>query len=171
MSMTNEATRRFRRHARIAALVLLAGAVGGTRAARADGTAAATPPAQAEAKGNAKPADKGSVKEHIKQLGKEVSDPGTLQRIKAHEQDAEKRVERARDRQRKDHGRARPSDAVDLAKSVDKPEGGAPAKVDPTSTGGAKKKAEGAATSTSTSAAPPPAPPAPPPTPAATKKP
>jgi len=78
-----------------------------------------------------------SVKENVKQLGREVTAPGALQRIKAHEQEFEKKVERTRDRQRKDHGAARPSDAVDLAKSLDKPEGGgAPAKAD------AKKKAE-----------------------------
>jgi ribosomal protein S11 len=156
MSNINQGKRRFFLRSSVAALILVGAGTVGMRAARAQGSAAATPPAQSEAKGTAKSDDKSSVKEHIKQLGKEVSDPGTLQRIKAHEQEAEKRVERIRDRQRKDHGRARPNDAVDLAKSVDKPEGGAPAKADRTSSGAPKKKGEGA---------PPPAPP----TPAATK--
>ncbi len=138
----------------VATLILVGAPTIGTHAAHAQGAAAATPPAQSEAKGTAKSPDPSSVKEHIKQLGKEVSDPGTLQRIKAHEQDAEKKVERVRDRQRKDHGRARPNDAVDLAKSVDKPEGGSPAKADRTSTGAPKKKGEGTGTA-------PPAPPAP----------
>lgn len=133
----------------VATLILIGAAAIGMRTARAQGAASATPPAQSEAKGTAKAADPTSVKEHIKQLGKEASDPGTLQRIKAHEQEAEKKVERVRDRQRKDHGRARPNDAVDLAKSVDKSEGGSPAKADRASTGAPKKKGEG------TGAAPP----------------
>jgi len=92
---------------------------------RADDTA------KSSAQPNGKSKEATSVKDNIKELGRQVSDPGTLQRIKAHEQDFEKKVERQRDRQRKDHGRARPGDAVDLAKSLDKPEGaGAPAKAD-----------------------------------------
>jgi hypothetical protein len=153
MSNIKQGTPGFCLRTSVATLILFGAATIGTRAAHAQG-AAATPPAQSEAKGTAKSADKSSVKDHIKQLGKEVSDPGTLQRIKGHEQEAEKKVERIRDRQRKDHGRARPDDAVDLAKSVDKPEGGSPAKADRTSTGTPKKKGEG------TGAAPP-APPAP----------
>jgi len=152
MSSINQGMRRFFLRTSVATLILVGAATPGMRPARAQGAAAATPPAQAETKGTAKAADPTSVKEHIKQLGKEVSDPGTLQRIKAHEQQAEKKVERIRDRQRKDHGRARPEDAVDLAKGVDKPEGGSPAKVDRTSTGAPKKKSEG------TPGAPPPAP-------------
>lgn len=149
MSTIKEGTPRFFLRTSVATLILVGAATIGMRATRAQGTASATPPAQSEAKGTAKSADPTSVKEHIKQLGKEASDPGTLQRIKAHEQDAEKKVERIRDRQRKDHGRARPNDAVDLAKSVDKPEGGSPAKADRSSTGAPKKKGEG------TGAAPP----------------
>ena len=156
MSSINQGTRRFFLRTSVATLIVVGAAIPGMRAARAQGAAAATPPAQSEAKGTAKSAGPTSVKEHIKQLGKEASDPGTLQRIKAHEQEAEKKVERIRDRQRKDHGRARPEDAVDLAKSVDKPEGGSPAKVDRAASGAPKKKSEGTAT-------------APPPAPAATK--
>jgi hypothetical protein len=102
-----------------------------------------------------KAGDKDSVGEHVKKLGREVKDPGTLQRIKGHEQDLEKRVERKRDSQRKDHGAARPGDAVDLAKSLDKTGGAGDAQVKPDS----KKKVEAV-----------PAAPSPPP-PAATSKP
>src|SRR5882672_6713319 len=79
-----------------------------------------------------KSGDQGSVGDNVKQLGKEVSDPSTLDRIKAHEQELEKKVKRKRASQRKAHGEARPDDAVDLAKSLDKPaaSGGAPAKTD-----------------------------------------
>src|SRR5437870_3034619 len=85
-----------------------------------------------DSKADPKAGDQGSVKDNVKQLGKEVSDPKTLDRIKAHEQELEKKVQRKRASQRKDHGEARPSDAVDLAKSLDKPapSGGAPAKAD-----------------------------------------
>lgn len=145
MSTINQGTRQFCLRTSVATLILVGAATVGMRAVHAQG-AAATPPAQSEAKGTAKSADPtSSVKEHIKQLGKEASDPGTLQRIKAHEQEAEKKVERIRDRQRKEHGRARPEDAVDLAKSVDKPEGGSAAKADRTATGAPKKKGEGTA--------------------------
>ncbi len=154
MSNINQVTRAFWLRTSVATLIVIGLATIGMRAAHAQGAPATPPPAQSEAKGTAKSTDQSSVKEHIKQLGKEASDPGTLQRIKAHEQDAEKRVERVRDRQRKDHGRARPNDAVNLAKSVDKPEGGSPAKADRTSTGTPKKKDEGTGTA-------PPAPPAP----------
>jgi hypothetical protein len=73
----------------------------------------------------AQAADAGSVKENVKELAREVSDPSTLDRIKAHEQALEKKVKNKRERQRKDHGTARPDDAVDLAKSLDKPDQGA----------------------------------------------
>jgi hypothetical protein len=102
---------------------------------RADDTA------KSSAQPNGKSKEATSVKENIKELGRQVSDPGTLQRIKAHEQELEKKVERQRDRQRKDHGRARPSDAVDLAKSLDKPEGAKTEAKTEAKTDG-KKKAE-----------------------------
>ena len=85
--------------------------------------------------GAARAADAGTVKDNVKELAREVSDPGTLQRIKGHEQALEKKVKNKRERQRKDHGSPRPSDAVDLAKSLDKPDEGpgatATAKPDP----------------------------------------
>ena len=134
------------------------------KGARADVSAAPGAPAKAEAKAEAKapPAagEKRTVKDNVKQLGNEVSDPSTLQRIKAHEQDLEKKVENKRARQRKDHGAARPSDAVDLAKSLDKPAGAGtmtPAKTIETKPS-TKSKVE---------AAPPPAPPSPAPAKAA----
>jgi len=74
--------------------------------------------------GAARAADAGSVKDNVKELAREVNDPGTLQRIKAHEQALEKKVKNKRERQRKDHGSPRPGDAVDLAKSLDKPDEG-----------------------------------------------
>lgn len=121
---------------------------GGARAQGAGetGTAARVEGKPADAKAPAKTGEKRPVKENVKQLGREVSDPTTLQRIKAHEQELEKKVEAKRERQRKDHGTARPSDAVDLAKGLDKPEGAAAP---------AKPKSE--------------APPTPPPPPAASK--
>jgi len=105
---------------------------------------------------------KGSIKENIKQLGREVTDPGTLQRIKAHEQALENKIERRRDRQRKDHGNARPSDAVDLVKNLDKPDAAAdPPPAKRNARAGGKNRVE---------AAPPQVPPAPAP-PAAAKTP
>ena len=101
-----------------------------------------------EKAGPKKSGETGSVKANVKQLGREVSDPGTLQRIKAHEQEFETNVQRNRARQRKDHGAARPSDAVDLAKSLDKPAGAAAAP-------GAKNKTE---TTPAPAALPPPPP-------------
>ena len=98
-------------------LVLLA--AGGRQAWAEDAGSSAAP--KAEAKSPAKAAEASSVKENIKQLGREVSDPGALPRIKAHEQDLEKKIKAKREQQRKDHGRARPRDAVDLTKSLDKP--------------------------------------------------
>ena len=74
-----------------------------------------------EAKAKAK-----SIGENIKQLKNEITDPATPGRIKGHEQEAEKKVESVRDRQRRDHGKARVSDAVDLGKSVDKEPVGQP---------------------------------------------
>jgi hypothetical protein len=130
----------------------------GAGAAQAQGAAepaaAAKSGSKSEPKVESKPApttgEKRPVKENIKQLGREASDPTTLQRIKAHEQDLEKRVESRRERQRKDHGAARPSDAVDLAKNLDKSEGAA-TPVKPEAKVAAKTKA---------APAPPPAPPA-----------
>jgi hypothetical protein len=125
-----------------AALLVLGLAPVGAGSARAEAAAAATAaPAKAdskaapkdEAKAPAATGEKRPVKENVKQLGNEISDPTTLQRIKAHEQALEKRIESRRERQRRDHGTARPSDAVDLAKSLDKPEDAAaptPAKVE-----------------------------------------
>jgi hypothetical protein len=83
--------------------------------------------------GGAHAADAGTVKENVKQLVREINDPGTLPRIKAHEQALEKKVQHKREHQRKDHGGPRPGDAVDLAKSLDKPDEGvaAPAPVKP----------------------------------------
>jgi hypothetical protein len=130
---------------------------GRARAEVAAAPAKAEPKAEAKAETKASPTtgEKRTVKENVKQLGNEISDPGTLQRIKAHEQDLEKKVESKRARQRKDHGAAQPNDAVDLAKSLDKPEGAG--KVTPAKTietkPGAKSKAEAAPP-----AAPPPAP-------------
>jgi hypothetical protein len=134
----------------------------GTGAAQAQGAAepaaAAKSGRKSEPKVESKPApttgEKRPLKENIKQLGREASDPTTLQRIKAHEQDLEKRVESRRERQRKDHGAARPSDAVDLAKNLDKPEGAAtPVKPEAKTAAKTTTKAE-------TAPAPPPAPPA-----------
>ncbi len=71
--------------------------------------------------GGAQAADAGSVTDNVKQLVHEINDPGTPARIKAHEQNLEKKVKSKRERQRKDHA-AKPADAVDLAKSLDKPE-------------------------------------------------
>jgi hypothetical protein len=124
----------------LALSALLVTAAGGP--VRADDTA--KPDAKSGAKATGKSKEATSVKDNIKELGRQVSDPGTLQRIKAHEQEFEKKVETKRERQRKDHGRARPSDAVDLAKGLDKPEaGGAPAKAEAKATTDAsKKKAE-----------------------------
>ena len=119
--------------------LLLAAAAG--RPARADDTA--KPDAKAGAKATGKSKEPDSVKENVKQLGREASDPGVLQRIKAHEQELETKVKTKRQRQRKDHGSAKPSDAVDLAKSLDKPEGATPAPGTP-SKAEAKKKAEAA---------------------------
>jgi hypothetical protein len=70
--------------------------------------------------GGAHAADAGSVTDNVKQLVREINDPGTPGRIKAHEQTLEKKVKSKRERQRKDHA-AKPADAVDLAKSLDKP--------------------------------------------------
>ena len=100
------------------------------QAAAETGTAAKSegkPDPKADSKTSAKTGEKRPVKDNVKQLGREVSDPTTLQRIKAHEQELEKKVESRREHQRKDHGAARPSDAVDLAKSLDKPAGAAAA--------------------------------------------
>src|SRR5215831_204807 len=102
----------------LSTLLVTAGATG----AQADDTA--KPDAKSGAKSTGKSKEASSVKENVKQLGREVSDPGTLQRIKAHEQELKQKGESRRERQRKDHGAARPNDAVDLAKSLDKPEGG-----------------------------------------------
>jgi hypothetical protein len=128
MSSSNGNRRRFALSLGSAALLALGVATQIPATARAKDEPPAAAKADAKSASPAKTAD--SVKENIKQLGKEVSDPGALQRIKAHEQELEKKIERKRDRQRKDHGQARPSDAVDLAKSLDKPEpaAGAPAK-------------------------------------------
>jgi hypothetical protein len=141
-------------HVNLGAAILCALALATLNAgsARAQGAGAADP--KTDTKAPAKAGEKRPVKENVKQLGREVSDPSTLQRIKAHEQDLEKKVEAKRERQRKDHGAARPSDAVDLAKGLDKPEGGAaPAKTEVKP--GAKPRSD--------------VPPAPPPPPAASK--
>jgi hypothetical protein len=73
--------------------------------------------------GAAYAADAGSIGDNVKQLVREVKDPATPGKIKAHEQALEKKVKNKREHQRKDHGSARPADAVDLAKSLDKPDG------------------------------------------------
>jgi hypothetical protein len=140
-------------------LLLATGAGSHARAQGAPTTAA--PPkvdrkadTQSDSKAAGKPAEKGSVKDNVKQLGRETSDPSTLQRIKAHEQEFEQKVERRRDRQRKDHGTARPTDAVDLAKNLDKPGNPVTPAVTPDArAAGAKKKTE-------VTPAPPPAKPA-----------
>jgi hypothetical protein len=128
-----------------------AGAGGNARAepssAQPVAPAKADPP-RADTKAGAKDPP---VKENVKQLGQEATDPSTLQRIKAHEQELEKKIVRTRDRQRKDHGTARPGDAVDLAKSLDDPDGRAaptPAKAP------AKAKAKAKATTTTTTPPP-----------------
>lgn len=154
-----------------AALLLLASIVAPTREARAQGAAAPTtpapqrevtpaakPPAKVEAAGSGSAPKPGTVKENVKGFAHEATEPSTLQRIKAHEQELEKKVERTRDRQRQDHGTARPRDAVDLVKSLDQPDGAGETK------GGVVKAAghEGAAK------APPKDPAAKPTTPAAT---
>jgi vacuolar-type H+-ATPase subunit H len=118
----------------------------------ADGAAfardAGVPPAT-----SVKAADKSAkpgVTQNVKNLGKETTDPSTLTRIKAHEQELEKKIERNRDRQRKDHAEARPGDAVDLAKNLDAPDetngkvsAGGEAKVDKKSKSDNKGASEG----------------------------
>ncbi|HEY4187327.1 MAG TPA: hypothetical protein VGP07_19785 [Polyangia bacterium] len=99
----------------LAALVL--SPAGSARAA--DKAAPAPPPA--------------SVGDNIKSLGQQVTDPNSLTRIKAHEQELEKHVETTRDRQRKDHGAPRASDATELAT---KP---SPGEAAPASAGGKRK--------------------------------
>jgi hypothetical protein len=96
------------------------------------------------------------VKENIKKLAKEVTDPATLHRIKAHEQEVETKVERVRDRQRADHAKARPGDAVDLVKKLDQPTpGGSPV--------GGAASASRTASAPAAPKSPPPSAPAPPP--------
>jgi molecular chaperone GrpE (heat shock protein) len=132
MSRLND-VRRFASPLGSALVFSLCAAVAGSGDAHAQRATEAATPAKPEAQAKSDAAGKktaegtGTVKQNVKELGREVSDPSTLQRIKAHEQNLEKRVERRRDRQRKDHGTARPSDAVDLAKNLDKPGGATPA--------------------------------------------
>jgi len=135
------------------ALILLA-PLADARSGHAQGAAAASAPAQPPAPTAARtpapppapaPAPAGtspSVKENIKKLAKEVTDPATLHRIKAHEQELETKVEKVRDRQRADHAKARPGDAVELVKKLDQPApGGSPAAGAPSvSTSGAAQK-------------------------------
>jgi hypothetical protein len=162
MSRSQESLRK--RAARLGAATLLSlglvAVAGGP--ARAQGAAGSTATAKSSSKSAAPAADKSPVTDNIKQLGREASDPGTLQRIKAHEQELEKKVERKRESQRKDHGTAKPADAVDLAKNLDKPSASAGATAKPDVKTGAKSKA---------AASPPGAPPAPPAPPVAATKP
>lgn len=108
-----------------AALFLLA-----TAALPVGGAWAQSPPATgtAPAADSAGPKPR-SVKQNIKNLGKEVTDPSTPSRIKAHEQELEKKIERTRDKQRQDHGKAKPGDMVDVVKKLDDAEPAADGKV------------------------------------------
>jgi hypothetical protein len=133
MSKTNTSVRRLCVRIGGAVLFSLGLAAVASGRASAQGAAESAP---------AKTAEKGSVKDNIKQLGREISDPNTPKRIKGHEQEAEKKVERRRDAQRKDHGTARPGDAVDLAKNVDKPDSTPVTPPPADSKTGAKKKVE-----------------------------
>jgi hypothetical protein len=146
MSPSNESVpvRRLRAGLVTAVLVSLL-AAGPGRQAHAGDAAASTAPAKsrskAESKSAGRSADKDSVQGNVEQLGREVSDPSVLDRIKAHEQELEKKVQHKRASQRQDHGEARPADAVDLAKSLDKPGGAPDAPVKSDDKSGAKKKA------------------------------
>lgn len=125
---------------RTAALAILvaagAGVSVGTPARAQDGGAhSATLPSKAAPPSSAQsatpPKAKASVTDNIKSLGHEITDPNTPKRIKAHEQEAEQRIERRRDAQRKDHGTARPGDMVDVVKNLDAPDSdGAKTKAD-----------------------------------------
>lgn len=148
----------FIRYAAGAALFLVAGAGAEHGVARARD---AGPPPAASGKTDVAASKPPSIKENVKKLGQEITDPSTPSRIKGHEQELEKKIESTRDRQRKDHGRAKPGDAVDLAKSLDStgadgggnPKGEAKAKAKPD----AKAKADGKVKTDSKTTTPPPA--------------
>jgi len=57
-----------------------------------------------------------SITDGFRNLGQQISDPKTLDRIKGHEQGFEKNVKDSREQQRKSHpGELRASDATDMA--------------------------------------------------------
>ena len=82
------------------------------------GTGDAGPPPAPASTAPAAKAGAPSVKDNIKRLGHEANDPATYQRIKTHEQELEKKIEKKRDQQREDHGKPKVHDVVDLTKSL-----------------------------------------------------
>lgn len=171
MTRPHDRARRFCARTGGAVLFLLATATAGAPLARAEGTgggAAPPPPSAAAASTNgkadvkpapgpraeAKSGQPARVKENVKGMSKEASDPSTLQRIKAREQELEKKIERTRDRQRADHGTAKPADAVDLAKSLDDPDDAAPGSSKAKGPAGAKPDGAGGTKREATPSAP-----------------
>ncbi len=112
-------------------VVALGIALGAGTVRAADG--GAVPPTGHAGAGGATP-ERRSVKENIKDFGAQATDPSSLKRIKAHEQELEKRINETRDRQRAEHGQFKAHDAVELVKSP------APAEAEAKPGAGAKPK-------------------------------